>query len=268
MMVIGADVYHPGPSSRSKSIAAYVASMDENCATYHTSLREQPGEREEALVDLYEVLTKMLHSYRKRNGGFPVRILFYRDDAGETQGTCPASCSSSTTPQLLMRHRAYGCHRMAGTKELTIIHRVFQDLHFNPALTFVLVKKRNITRLYQNQSGQRYQNPSPGTFVNVEEGKIFWLCSHYALQGTSRVPSYHILHNEQGTNCGGEMSTSEIAQMTYDLCHLHYKCPRSVSVPAPVYYADIAADRATALYHNGNFRGGDLNEQQSRRLFY
>ena len=32
--------------------------------------------------------------------------------------------------------------------------------------------------------------------------------------------------------------------MTYYLCHLYQRCTKSVSIPAPVYYADLAAYRA------------------------
>jgi len=32
--------------------------------------------------------------------------------------------------------------------------------------------------------------------------------------------------------------------VTYQLCHLYGRCPRSVSIPAPVYYAHLVAARA------------------------
>ncbi len=32
--------------------------------------------------------------------------------------------------------------------------------------------------------------------------------------------------------------------MTYYLCHIYARCTKSVSIPAPVYYADLAAYRA------------------------
>lgn len=32
--------------------------------------------------------------------------------------------------------------------------------------------------------------------------------------------------------------------MTYYMCHLYQRCTKSVSIPAPVYYADLAAYRA------------------------
>lgn len=40
------------------------------------------------------------------------------------------------------------------------------------------------------------------------------------------------------------MGANELQLMTYYLCHMYNRCPRSVSIPAPVYYADLAAFRA------------------------
>ncbi len=35
-----------------------------------------------------------------------------------------------------------------------------------------------------------------------------------------------------------------MCKMTYYLCHIYQRCTKSVSIPAPVYYADLAAYRA------------------------
>jgi eukaryotic translation initiation factor 2C len=39
----------------------------------------------------------------------------------------------------------------------------------------------------------------------------------------------------------------ELQQLTYQLCHTYVRCTRSVSVPAPAYYAHLVAFRAR--YH-------------------
>ena len=46
-----------------------------------------------------------------------------------------------------------------------------------------------------------------------------------------------------------------------------------IQVPSPVYFADLAAERAASLYQyqqgvQGPFLGGDFNEEQSLRLFF
>ena len=70
-----------------------------------------------------------------------------------------------------------------------------------------------------------------------------------------------------------KLEMDELVQLTYDLCHGHFKCNRSVSVPSPVYFADLAAERATSLYDfqqgvQGAFLGQDFDEKQSLRLFF
>ncbi|KAI3389203.1 hypothetical protein SNEBB_004862 [Seison nebaliae] len=41
-------------------------------------------------------------------------------------------------------------------------------------------------------------------------------------------------------------TSDSIQRFTFDLCHLYARCTRSVSIPAPVYYAHLAAYRARA----------------------
>lgn len=67
-------------------------------------------------------------------------------------------------------------------------------------------------------------------FINV-------LCN-LRLQGTARPTKYKVLHDD------ANMSEDEIEELTYYLCHLFSRCNRSVSYPAPTYYAHLAAFRA------------------------
>lgn len=43
------------------------------------------------------------------------------------------------------------------------------------------------------------------------------------------------------------MTSDELQQLTYQLCHTYVRCTRSVSIPAPAYYAHLVAFRAR--YH-------------------
>ena len=45
------------------------------------------------------------------------------------------------------------------------------------------------------------------------------------------------------------MSVDQIQELTYNLCHIYSRCERSVSYPAPTYYAHLAAFRARE-HHN------------------
>ena len=256
-MVLGLDVFHSGAGESARSIAAYVASMNGQCTAYHTALREHKNVGDEKLVDLEEVLEKQLHAYCATNGHMPHRLVVFRDG---------------------IAHTAFAA---IGDPEIGSIRRVFEKLRIAPALLFLVVQKRNLTRLFKRETAhgqQYYANVAPGTAVDVERDANFWLVAHYALQGTARVPSYHVLCNEPNPNAGfaaPKLEMDEIVQLTFDLCHGHFKCNRSVSVPAPVYFADLAAGRAANLYgaegpasKQGDFLGSNFNEQQSLRLFF
>ena len=251
-MVLGLDVFHSGAGAHTRSISAYVASMNGQCTSYHTALREHEKMGDEKLVDLEEVLEMQLHSYRRKQGHFPHRLGVYRDGI------------------------AHSAFEAIGQPEIESIHRVFRKLRISPSLFFVVVQKRNLTRLFQRTTHSRigadfYTNVPPGTATDVVRDANFWLVAHSALQGTARVPSYHILCNEPNADAGAaapKLEMEELVQLTYDLCHGHFKCNRSVSVLSPVYFADLAAERATSLYENGKFVGGEFDEEQSLRLFF
>lgn len=61
------------------------------------------------------------------------------------------------------------------------------------------------------------------------------------LQGTSRPSHYHVLWDDNN------FTADELQSLTYQLCHTYVRCTRSVSIPAPAYYAHLVAFRAR--YH-------------------
>lgn len=61
------------------------------------------------------------------------------------------------------------------------------------------------------------------------------------MQGTARPTKYRCLYNESNFN------EDQLEQLTYYLCHMYARCTRSVSYPAPTYYAHLAAFRGRAL---------------------
>ena len=68
-------------------------------------------------------------------------------------------------------------------------------------------------------------------------------------QGTSRPSHYHVLWDDN------DFTADELQCLTYQLCHTYVRCTRSVSYPAPAYYAHLVAFRAR--YH--------LQEREDRR---
>lgn len=62
-------------------------------------------------------------------------------------------------------------------------------------------------------------------------------------EGTSKPAHYYVLHDDN------KYTSDEVQHICYQLCHLYGRCPRSVSLPAPVYYADLVAMRAKYHIH-------------------
>lgn len=122
------------------------------------------------------------------------------------------------------------------------------EIGYQPGITFIAVQKRHHTRLFcadrKDQIGRSGNIPA-GTIVDVgithPTQFDFYLCSHAGIQGTSRPSHYHVLWDD---NC---FKADELQQLTYQLCHTYVRCTRSVSIPAPAYYAHLVAFRAR--YH-------------------
>ncbi|EFP03408.1 hypothetical protein CRE_09584 [Caenorhabditis remanei] len=116
---------------------------------------------------------------------------------------------------------------------------------YQPGITFIAVQKRHHTRLFSVDKNDRVGkafNIPPGTIVDVgithPTEFDFYLCSHAGIQGTSRPSHYHVLWDDN------DMSADQLQQLTYQMCHTYARCTRSVSIPAPAYYAHLVAMRA------------------------
>ena len=110
-MMVGIDVTHPGPGSRegTPSIAAVVASVDQNFVQFPASLRVQKVDRtklaKEKLDELRDMMIERLEVYRGRNNGkLPDRIFVYRDGVSEVGSlpffSSPAGCGSHRFPYI------------------------------------------------------------------------------------------------------------------------------------------------------------------------
>ncbi|XP_021941607.1 protein argonaute-2-like [Zootermopsis nevadensis] len=116
---------------------------------------------------------------------------------------------------------------------------------YKPKVTFLVVQKRHHTRFFPSpeDADGRNKNVPPGTVVDREITHPievdFYLVSHASCRGVSRPTRYHVLCNDDN-----HMTKNEIEELTYYLCHMFSRCTRSVSYPAPTYYAHLAAYRA------------------------
>jgi len=227
---LGLDVTHPGPTDRkTPSIGAAVGNIDTLPGRFGASVSVQKHRRE-AVVYLADAIQKRVSAFYEQTQTKPERIIVYRDGVAEGQ------------------------FREVLTEEVRNIRKACQvigGVDFFPKITFIIVQKRHHTRFFcANQSDMcgRGKNVPPGTVVdsNITHPSQFdyFLCSHFGIQGTSRPAHYHVLMDEN------KFSQEEMQAITFNMCHLYFRCNRSVSIPAPTYYAHLACARARNHLHN------------------
>ncbi|KAF8076456.1 argonaute-like protein [Lyophyllum atratum] len=165
------------------------------------------------------VLTKYV-GYRaaveKKSGAAaaPKRIIFYRDGVSE------------------------------GQFKQVLEQGACETLKINAKITIIVVGKRHHVRFFpQNErDGDRSGNCQAGTVVDRDVSHPtefdFYLQSHGGLLGTSR-PAHYSENN---------FSADSLQNLSFALCHVYARSTRSVSIPAPVYYADIVCSRAKNHY--------------------
>lgn len=169
----------------------------------------------------------------------PARIVFYRDGASEGQFY-----------HIMMY-------------EVDAIRKACMELPgdggkpYQPLITFIVSQKRHHTRLFvQNpKDGDRSGNVPAGTVVDTgitsTQDFDFYLNSHQGIQGTNKPAKYHVL------SCDNKFPADMLYKLTYYLCHVYARCTRSVSYPAPAYYAHLATDRARAHLAGGKYNVSD-----------
>ena len=224
-MVIGADVTHPSPDqSRIPSVVGVAASHDIYAFQYNICWRLQ-GPRQEMIEDFEEIICSQLNFYKEKNKVFPESILYFRDGVSEGQ------------------------FQEVMNRELTAMYRAIQKCCGNPKaikVAFVVVQKRHHTRFFPGRSGvgkddRRNNNVPAGTIVDTQithpNETHFYLVSHQSIQGVAKPTKYCVLSDDLN------MSIDDLQTLTYNLCHLFTRCNRSVSYPAPTYYAHLAAYR-------------------------
>lgn len=226
IIIFGADVTHPRSDDvSSPSIASVVASVDLAGSRYRALHRNQKH-RQEIIADLKAMTKEHLLEFRRCTNAKPVKIIFYRDGVSEGQFDA-------------VRQEEIGAMQ-AACMEL--------DREYQPRITFIVVQKRHHTRFFpmsEHDAVGRGKNVPPGTTVDTvithPSQHDFYLCSHASIQGTSRPCHYHVIWDDS------DFGADDLQLFTYQLCHMFWRCNRSVSYPAPTYYAHRDAAHARVL---------------------
>ncbi|KAI0375597.1 argonaute-like protein [Pilatotrama ljubarskyi] len=250
-IVMGADVIHPAPGADGRpSFTSLVGNVDSDNAKYIADCRVQTS-RQEMIDDLQDMAKGMIQmylgyrtGYEKKQGG-PKRIIFYRDGVSEGQFQ---HVLDYELPQLRAACAATGVQAK---------------------ITVIVVGKRHHVRFFPQNSGNadRSGNCPAGTVVDkdiVHPTEFdFYLQSHSGLLGTSRPAHYSVLYDENN------FTPDSLQALSFALCHVYARSTRSVSIPAPVYYADIVCARAKNHYDpEGNMdlegSGAPLDDAQKK----
>uniref|UniRef100_A0A8W8MXD6 Piwi domain-containing protein n=1 Tax=Magallana gigas TaxID=29159 RepID=A0A8W8MXD6_MAGGI len=164
----------------------------------------------------------------------PTRIIFYRDGVSEGQ-----------FQQVLQ-------HELRAVREACMK----LELGYQPGITFI-VSRRDTTRLFcadrKDRIGRSGNIPA-GTTVDVgithPTEVDFYLCSHAGHQSPLSLP------RPVGRQ---PVQRDELQTLTYQLCHTYVRCTRSVSIPAPAYYAHLVAFRARTTWWRKSTTGEEAN---------
>eukprot|EP00914_Ancora_sagittata_P006672 GHVO01013374.1.p1 GENE.GHVO01013374.1~~GHVO01013374.1.p1 ORF type:complete len:954 (+),score=173.32 GHVO01013374.1:163-3024(+) len=228
-MVLGADITHAtGAGARKRhvpSIAGLVGSLDDDLTVYGHAARCQDAS-DEVVQGIPEMLEEILATRKRRVKELPNRVIYFRDGVSDSQ--------------------------MASVleKEVAALSGAFHALGANPAILAIIVQKRHQTRFFPKDSPDARTNLPPGTVIkdnltHPSEWDNFYLLSHAGIKGTSRPARYFILRNDISRKY--DVPEKELIHFIYQMCHLQGRCQRTVSLPAPVYYAQLLLERCRIL---------------------
>jgi ABC-type phosphate transport system substrate-binding protein len=81
-MICGMDVFHSTALGK-KSVLALTASMNQTATTYWSTSVTQDEIGQEGSTTLQSCMLNALENFKRMNGAYPARLIFYRDGVGE-----------------------------------------------------------------------------------------------------------------------------------------------------------------------------------------
>ncbi|KFM66632.1 Protein argonaute-4, partial [Stegodyphus mimosarum] len=228
VIVFGADCVHWPRGFGYPSIAAVVGSLEKTVSRYALKCvlqenRDDSKFSQEIITEMKSIVKSIFKAFTENNGGEkPDKILFFRDGVSEGQ------------------------FKSALEEEVAGIQQACLELyHKTLPVTYIVVQKRHQTRLRPQdplEGVRKSGNVPPGTTVDTTITHPvffdFFLCSHEGIRGTSKPAHYTVLHDDN------RFTADDLQQLCHYLCYAYTRCTRGVSIPAPVLYADLAANRA------------------------
>ncbi|KAF5387039.1 hypothetical protein D9615_001654 [Tricholomella constricta] len=240
-MIMGADVGHPGPGIMKPSVTSLVWSYDEYATRYATCTGVQYP-RVEVIDKLQDMVKRAIIAFGMRNRASPRRIVFYRD--GVSEGEFDNTLKMELGAMKAAFDDVWREKNLTGPK---------------PTVTFIVVGKRHHVIFFPQDDSTRDRTGNCRAGFVADEGVShpvtldFYLQSHAAVKGTSRSSHYSVLADENFQN-----NVVKLQELSFALCHVYAKATRSVSIPAPIYYADLVCSRGDIHFDpDSNLRFAD-----------
>ncbi|EIM90203.1 Piwi-domain-containing protein [Stereum hirsutum FP-91666 SS1] len=234
-MIIGADVSHPGPGVQRPSIASVVASYDPFLSKYSTFVTLQMPRRE-VIENLKSMIKRSFEVFGSRTGRMPAIVFYYRDGVSDGEYADVLGVEGKAIEE------AYTEVAQQAGQTSTM------------KLIFITVGKRHHFRFFPTQHGSRDGSGNVPSGLVVDQDIAhpretdFYLQSQCGLKGTSRSSHYVVLRND------ASVPMDDLQELSYMLCYNYARATKAVSIPAPVYYADLACERAGFYFdENLNF---------------
>ncbi|CAO4378157.1 unnamed protein product [Caenorhabditis nigoni] len=246
-LVLGVDVSHPSARDlkgddpvKRLSVATVVGNIDVDCTEFRASSKLQDV-GEERIVRFEVEIQKRIGEFAQFNGKFPKHIVIYRDglSEGDFQRTLYEEKTAVET----------ACKEFPGIET---------------TLTYIVVTKRHHTRFFlkDEQQGLEQQgfNVRPGTLVEdtvtTTDYYDFFLTTQVGQVGLARPTHYYVLLNDW------KVAPTFWPTITHALTYLFCRTTSTVTLPAPVLYAHLAAKRAKETMDGALF----ANEGVGRRF--
>eukprot|EP00922_Rhytidocystis_sp_ex-Travisia-forbesii_P033115 GHVS01049257.1.p1 GENE.GHVS01049257.1~~GHVS01049257.1.p1 ORF type:complete len:327 (+),score=28.35 GHVS01049257.1:174-1154(+) len=256
-MVVGGGVQRPavglGASRLSPAIASLVGSMDIRCGQWAHSISAQDPTHFNILPENFQsMFGRILDASMKmsKTGKVPAKIIYFRDNLSDRQFDLAKEEVSAIKAEFARRGAP------------------------KPLVTLVAAQKNHSTRFFPPgvQANDR-ANPPPGflldsslchnsTYMN------FYLLSHAGIIGTSHPTRYFVLWDDM------KMAKNQLYQFVYNMCFLFGRCTRSCSLPAPLMYTNVMADKAWKMVTHSKLLAGfdevsfasNMSEEEKTRI--
>ncbi|KAH0484261.1 MAG: uncharacterized protein KVP18_003484 [Porospora cf. gigantea A] len=160
---------------------------------------------------------------------------------------CPSGAPWPPKVLVLRNGVSTGSIRDVSDYEVSRIKEAYADAGQRiPKIAYLITMKGNGARFFPTQFPDSRTNVTPGTIIvdnlrNPSPHANFYLVSQHGIKGTSKPCRYFVMCDDF------QRPLQDWGHVMYYLCHLFGRATKSVSLPAPVYYAHLACDRVRLL---------------------